>query len=331
MSTPTRRQFLAATAVGAAGAAAPGMASAATGRAGAAKLQDNDAAFPEPGADTAFAAPYGEPLFKISVAQWSLNSLFWDGDVDNRDFGPFVKETFGLDGVEWVNGFFKDKGTDLAYLREMKQRTDDAGVKTLLVMVDGEGALGDPDEAKRTQAIENHYKWVVASKLLGGHSIRVNAQSGGSWDEQRDRAADGLHRLTDFARGYGINVIVENHGGLSSNGAWLSQVMDQVGLPEVGTLPDFGNFRVGDGNEYDKYRGMYELMRYAKACSAKSWNFNAAGEHEAFDFRRIMRIVLASGYRGYVGVEYEGSSHGKVDGVRLTQQLLEACRDEMTA
>ncbi|XAM01527.1 sugar phosphate isomerase/epimerase [Phycisphaeraceae bacterium D3-23] len=331
MKTPTRRQFLAASAATAA-AATPGIAAAANTKADTMKLQDGDApAFPEPAEGTTFGAPYGEPLFKISVAQWSLNQLFWDGDVDNRDYGKFVKETFGLDAVEWVNGFFKDKGTDFAYLREMKQRCDDAGVKTLLIMVDGEGALGDPDEAKRTQAIENHYKWVVASKLLGGHSIRVNAGSGGSWDEQRDRAADGLHRLTEFARGVGINVIVENHGGLSSNGQWLSEVMDQVALPEVGTLPDFGNFRIGNNDEYDKYKGMYELMRYAKAVSAKSWNFTGDGAHEAFDFRRIMRIVLAAGYRGYVGIEYEGSSHGKVEGVRLTQRLLEACRDEMSA
>ncbi|MFI4860574.1 MAG: sugar phosphate isomerase/epimerase family protein [Phycisphaerales bacterium JB063] len=331
MSTPTRRQFIAATAATAA-AATPGVASAAhAAKAGAAKLQDGDAGFPEPAEGTTFGAPYGQPLFKLSVAQWSLNQLFWDGDVDNRDYGKFVKETFDIDAVEWVNGFFKDKGTDYAYLREMKQRCDDAGVKTLLIMVDGEGQLGHPDANERKKTVENHYKWVVASKLLGGHSIRVNAGSSGSWDEQRDRAADGLHQLTEFARGFGINVIVENHGGLSSNGQWLSQVMDQVALPEVGTLPDFGNFRVGNDNEYDKYKGMYELMRYAKACSAKSWNFTQDGKHEAFDYRRIMRIVLASGYRGYVGVEYEGSSHGKVEGVRLTQRLLEACRDEMTA
>ncbi len=331
MNTPTRRQFLAATAVGAAGAAAPGVASAAAGPGGVSKLQDGGGAFPEPGADATFAAPYGEPLFKISVAQWSLNQLFWDGDVDNRDFGPFIKENFGLDGVEWVNSFFKDKATDFGYIREMKQRCDDAGVKTVLIMVDGEGQLGHPDANERKKTVENHHKWVVASKLLGGHAIRVNAASSGSWDEQRDRAADGLHQLTEFARGYGISVIVENHGGLSSNGQWLSQVMDKAGLPEVGTLPDFGNFRIGDGNEYDRYKGMYELMRYAKAVSAKSWNFTQDGRHEAFDFRRILRIVLAAGYRGYIGVEYEGSSHGKVEGVRLTQRLLEACRDEMSA
>ena len=196
MKTPTRRQFLAASAATAA-AATPGIASAATsGKADAAKLQDNDGQFPEPHENATFAAPYGQPLFKISVAQWSLNKLFWDGDVDNRDFGPFVKETFGLDGVEWVNGFFKDKGTDFAYLRDMKQRCDDSGVNTLLIMVDGEGQLGHADENERKKTVEKHYKWVVAAKLLGGHSIRVNAGSSGNWDEQRDRAADGLRQLT---------------------------------------------------------------------------------------------------------------------------------------
>jgi len=325
MNTPTRREFLAASAVTAAGASL-----AASGKA-MAQGEDAAGAFPEPAADAKFEAPYGQPLFKISVAQWSLNSLFSDGTIDNRDFGIYTKETFGLDGVEWVNGFFKDKATDFGYLREMKQRCDDAGVQTLLIMVDGEGSLGHADENERRKVVENHYKWVVASKLLGGHSIRVNAGSSGSYDEQMQRAADGLHQLTEFARGFGINVIVENHGGLSSNGQWLSGVMDSVGLPECGTLPDFGNFRVGNGDEYDKYLGMYELMRYAKAVSAKSWNFTADGAHEAFDFRRIMRIVMAAGYRGYVGIEYEGSSHGKAEGVALTQRLLESIREELTA
>ena len=324
MKPTTRRQFLAASAVTAAGAAA--LTSANDAKADG----HGDHGFPEPAADAKFKAPYGQPLFEISVAQWSLNKLFWDKKVDNRDFGVFVKKEFGLDGVEWVNGFFKDKGTDLAYIRDMKQRCDDAGVKTLLIMVDGEGKLGDPDEAKRKQAVENHYKWVAATKLLGGHSIRVNAGSGGTWDEQRGRAADGLHQLTEFARGFGINVIVENHGGLSSNGKWLAEVMDEVGLPECGTLPDFGNFNVGGGKKYDNYKGMHELMPYAKAVSAKCYNFNADGSHKEFDFARIMRIVLAHGYRGYVGVEFEGKGD-KAAGVRKGMELLQKLRDELTA
>lgn len=321
MKPTTRRQFLAASAVTAATAAA------AVPTKARAQEQAAQPAFPEPGPDAKFAAPYGKPLFQISVAQWSLNKLFWDKQVDNLDYGKFVRENYDLDAVEWVNQFFKDKATDFAYIREMKQRCDDHGVKTLLIMVDGEGALGDPDDAKRKQAVENHYRWVVASKLLGGHSIRVNAQSNGKlpWEEQRKLAADGLHQLTEFARGFGINVIVENHGGLSSNGKWLAEVMDQVGLPECGTLPDFGNF----GN-YDNYLGIHEMMPYAKAVSAKCKNFDANGDHVETDYMRMMRIVLAHGYRGYVGVEYEGGQD-KVEGVRKGMDLLKKCRAALTA
>lgn len=323
MQPTTRRQFLAASAVTAATAAALSPKSA---------LADHHAAgeadYPEPPADAKFKAPYGQPLFNISVAQWSMNKLFWDKKIDNLDFGVSVRKEFGLDAVEWVNQFFKDKAMDLAYLREMKQRCDDHGVKTLLIMVDGEGALGNPDQAKRKEAVENHYKWVMASKLLGGHSIRVNAQSNGKlpWDEQRKLAADGLHQLTDFARGFGVNVIVENHGGLSSNGKWLAEVMDEVGLPECGTLPDFGNFP----GKYNKYMGVDLLMPDAKAVSAKCKNFNADGTHADTDFMRMMRIVLNHGYRGYVGVEYEGGGD-KIAGVRKGMELLKKCREALTA
>jgi len=323
MKPQTRRQFLAASAttVATAAALAP-----TTANADGHEADENK--FPEPAADAKFAAPYGQPLFQISVAQWSLNKLFWDKKVDNRDYGKYVREQFDLDAVEWVNQFFKDKATDFGYIREMKQRCDDHGVKTLLVMVDGEGALGDPDEAKRKQAVENHYKWVIASKLLAGHSIRVNAKSNGKlpWDEQKKLAADGLAQLTEFARGFDINVIVENHGGLSSNGKWLAQVMDEVALPECGTLPDFGNF---PGN-YDNYLGIHEMMPYAKAVSAKCKAFDDKGDHVETDFARMMRIVLGHGYRGYVGVEFEGKgdkTKGVIDGTTLLRRL----RKELTA
>lgn len=326
MSDNTSRRELLGTGVALAGAAAL------TPLAGA-QTQGKSATmpFPEPAADWKCHPPHGEPLFKISVAQWSLNQLFWEGKVDNLDFGPFVREEFKLDAVEWVNGFFKDKSQDINYLREQKQRCDDAGVQTLLIMCDGEGNLGDPDSQKRSDAVENHKKWVVACKLLGGQSIRVNAGSAGTYEEQQKLAADGLARLTEFARGFGINVIVENHGGYSSHGHWLSGVMQLVGMPECGTLPDFGNFVIDGGQNirYDIYRGMFDLMPYAKAVSAKSKNFDNKGNHPEFDFARIMRIVLAAGYRGYVGIEYEGNSHGKVEGVKLTQQLLERLRTSL--
>ena len=118
-----------------------------------------------------------EPLFKISLAEWSLHKTIFGKKLDNLDFAKTAKEEFGIDAVEYVNQFFKDKAKDEAYLTDLKKRAADHGVKSLLIMIDGEGALGDKDEAKRTKAVENHYKWVEAAKFLGCHSIRVNAHS----------------------------------------------------------------------------------------------------------------------------------------------------------
>jgi sugar phosphate isomerase/epimerase len=268
-----------------------------------------------------------DPLFKISLAEWSLNRALYGGELDNLDFPMVTRVDYGLDAVEYVNSFFKDKAEDSAYLSELKTRADDQGVKSLLIMCDGEGALGDPDDAARTTAVENHYKWVEAAKYLGCHSIRVNARSEGTPDVQRELAVDGLRRLTEFAAQREINVIVENHGGISSDGAWLSSVMRAIDHPRCGTLPDFGNFRIEEGVWYDRYQGVAELMPFAKAVSAKSHDFDDQGNEIHTDFLRMMHIVLDSGYRGYVGIEYEGSSVSEPEGVRATKALLEKVRD----
>ena len=270
-----------------------------------------------------------KPLFKISLAQWSLHRMLQAGKLDALDFAAFAKNEFGIDAIEYVNSFFKEHAQDKAYLDRLKRRADDNSVKSLLIMVDGEGGLGDPDDVKREHAIINHYKWVNAAKFLGCHSIRVNAQSSGTYDQQRDLATDGLRRLTEFAVREDINVIVENHGGLSSNGGWLSSVIKQVDHPRCGTLPDFGNFHLGDGKWYDRYQGVTELMPFAKAVSAKSHDFDEAGNETHTDFRRMMKIVLDAGYDGYVGIEYEGSGLSEVDGIKATKKLLEAVRDEL--
>jgi sugar phosphate isomerase/epimerase len=270
------------------------------------------------------------PLFSISLAQWSLNRRIFGGELDSLDFPVFAKETFGIDAVEYVNQFFMDKARDRVYLAALKQRCDDNGVRSLLIMCDREGNLGDPDSAARTQAIENHYKWVEAAQYLGCHSVRVNAASSGTWDEQRGLAADGLRRLSEFGADHGLNVIVENHGGLSSNGRWLAQVISDVGLDNCGTLPDFGNFSISRDEEYDRYRGVAELMPFAKGVSAKSYEFDASGNTVRIDFRRMLKIVLDAGYRGHVGVEWEGREPGEVEGVRLTKALLERVRDEFS-
>jgi sugar phosphate isomerase/epimerase len=265
-----------------------------------------------------------EPLFKISLAEWSLHRTIFGGKLSNLDFPATAKKEFGIDAVEYVNQFFKDKAKDEKYLADLKQRCTDEGVKSLLIMCDGEGALGDPDAAKRTKAVENHYKWVEAAKFLGCHAIRVNAHSEGSFEEQQERAADGLRRLSEFAAKHEINVIVENHGGLSSNGKWLAGVMKNVDLKNCGTLPDFGNF----GN-YDRYQGVEETMPFAKGVSAKSHDFDEQGNETHTDYLKMMKIVLAAGYHGYVGVEYEGGKIEEAAGLKATKKLLERVREQL--
>jgi len=270
------------------------------------------------------------PLFSISLAEWSLHKTLYAGELDNLDFPAVTRTEYGLDAVEYVNSFFKDKAEDEGYLRELKQRADDNGVKSLLIMCDGEGAIGDPDGAARTLAVENHYRWVEAARYLSCHSIRVNAQSGGTPEEQRELAADGLKRLVEFAEPLGINVIVENHGGLSSNGEWLSSVIRAVDHPRCGTLPDFGNFQVGEGEWYDRYKGVAELMPFAKAVSAKSNDFDESGNELNTDYERMLGIVLAAGYKGYVAIEYEGTELSEPDGIRATKALLERTRAQLS-
>jgi L-ribulose-5-phosphate 3-epimerase len=271
-----------------------------------------------------------KPLFKISLAEWSFHNALFAKKMDNLDFPVIAKRDFGIEGVEYVNVFFKDKANDAAYLGELKQRCEDNGVTSVLIMCDSEGDLGDPDEAKRTEAVENHYKWVEAAKFLGCHSIRVNARSQGSYDEQMDRAADGLHRLCEFGAKHNINVIVENHGGLSSNGQWLVGVMKKVDLPNCGTLPDFGNFQLSPGEWYDRYKGVAEMMPYAKGVSAKSHVFDGEGNESEIDYRKMIKIVLDAGYHNWIGIEWEGSTPSEPEGVRLTKALLEKVRAELS-
>ena len=275
--------------------------------------------------------------FEISLAQWSLHRSLYSGKLNHLDFAKISKENFGIDAIEYVNSFFFEKAEDKSYLKEMKSRADDHGVKSLLIMCDNEGSLGDPDNQKRQKAVENHYKWHEAAKYLGCHSIRVNAYlteslhglelgdytKTGSYENQVSLAADGLRKLTEFGAKIGMNTIVENHGGLSSDGAWLASVMKAVDHPMCGTLPDFGNFRIEGDRWYDRYKGVEELMPFAKAVSAKSHDFDSNGNETRTDFFRMMDIVINAGYNGYVGIEYEGSAMDEMSGIKATKDLLE--------
>jgi L-ribulose-5-phosphate 3-epimerase len=268
-----------------------------------------------------------KPLFKISLAEWSLHRELFAKKIDHLDFPKISKQEFDIDAIELVNQFFKDKATDQAYLKDFKKRCDDLGVYINLIMIDGEGALGDPNEAARTKAIENHYKWVDAGKYFGCRHIRVNAdaKATGTFEEQQKRAADGLHRLSEYAAKRHINIIVENHGGLSSNGKWLAGVMKMVNLKNCGTLPDFGNF-----TQYDRYQGVQEMMPDAKAVSAKTHDFDAEGNDTLVDYKRMLKIVLDAGYHDYLGIEYEGEKLPEREGIRRSKTLLEKYRFELS-
>ena len=274
-----------------------------------------------------------ELFFKISLAEWSLHRALQAGQLTNLDFPAKAKNDFGIDAVEYVNQFFMDKAQDKAYLGELKKRCDDLGVTSVLIMCDNEGYMADANQAKRIQAVENHYKWVDAAQFLGCHAIRVNCFGEGSAEEVAKAGADGLHRLSEYAQQAGIHVIVENHGGYSSNGQWLAGVMKTVGMANCGTLPDFGNFCIrrekGDMWEspcvewYDRYQGVEEIMPFAKGVSAKTYQFDAEGNCIESDYARMLPIVKKAGYTGYIGIEYEGSELSEEQGIRATKALLE--------
>ncbi|KAA6436962.1 TIM barrel protein [Dyadobacter flavalbus] len=266
--------------------------------------------------------------FDISLAEWSLHKALFAKKLTNLDFPELARKEFGISIVEYVNQFFKDKAEDKTYLNDLLKRSKDNGVTNNLIMIDGEGGLGELDAAVRNKAVENHYKWVEAAKFLGCKTIRVNAFGKGSDEEIAKAAVDGLSKLGEFAAKTGINVIVENHGGSSSNGQWLSGVMKQVNLKNVGTLPDFGNFCIvrkegGCAESYDRYQGTKELMPFAKGVSAKTYDFDEKGNCIETDYTKILKIVKDSGFKGIAGIEYEGSKLSEYDGIKATKALLE--------
>lgn len=259
-----------------------------------------------------------KPFFKISVAQWSLHRQIRSGKLTPLDFAAKVKKDFDINAVEYVNQFFMDRAQDKSYLNSMRTRADDNGVKSLLIMVDAEGPLASPDNKERLLAVERHQKWVTAANTLGCHSLRVNLAGQACADDWKIAAVDGLGRLSEFAKDYDINIIVENHGGYSSNGKYLSDVIKQVDKDNCGTLPDFGNF-----GDYDRYQGIKELMPFAKGVSAKSFAFDEQGNETSIDFHKMLKIVKDSGYQGHIGIEYEGDNDDEDQGILATKRLLE--------
>ena len=278
------------------------------------------------------------PDIRISLAEWSFHRALETGKMDHLDFPSRAKNEFGISAVEYVNGFFggtkmnfKEAAKNRAYLNEMLKRSQDAGVFNHLLMCDDEGPLSSLDEKERLESVDNHKKWIEAAKILGCLTVRVNLHGTGSAEDRKKASIDALNRLGEFAKSLEINVVVENHGSVTSNGEWLADVMNQVGRENVGTLPDFGNFCIshpwgtiqeGCTDMYDIYKGIQQLLPYAKGVSAKTYDFGSNGEQPLMDYKRLIDIVKASGFKGYIGIEYEGINQPEDEGVRNTQKLL---------
>jgi sugar phosphate isomerase/epimerase len=263
-------------------------------------------------------ANYNENLFfKISLAEWSLHRSLKRGEITNLDFPRIARTRYNIDAVEYVSVFFHDKADDIEYLQQLKDSCEKYNVLSLLIMVDDEGNVADTNQAERHIAVKNHLKWVRAASFLGCHSIRVSIQGEGCKDNIKRAAVDGLTILCDYAELYQINVIVENHLGLSSDAEWLSDIIKKVNKPNCGTLPDFGNF-----DQYNKYKGVEELMPFAKGVSGKSYDFDDLGNETTIDYMKMLNIIKKLNYCGYIDIEYEGQRLTEDDGIIATKQLL---------
>ncbi len=276
---------------------------------------------------------------KIALAEWSLHRALAAGKLDHLDFPAKAKNDFGIDAVEYVNGFFggkemnfKEAAKNQNYLNELLKRSKDAGVFNHLIMVDEEGPLALPNDKERLQAVDNHKKWIEAAKFLGCWTVRVNLHGEGDAAAKKTASVDSLSRLGEFAETMNLNVVVENHGSDSSKGDWMADVMQQVGKTNVGTLPDFGNFCISHPwgttqeeckEEYDRYKGVAEMLPFAKGVSAKTYDFDRNGEQPLMDYERLMGLVKRSSFKGYIGIEFEGNKGDEEDGIRKTKALIE--------
>lgn len=280
-----------------------------------------------------------KPSIEISLAEWSIHRGLKEGTIDHLNFPSIARKQFGIKVVEYVNGCFgsynrdfKDAGKDKIYLRELLNRSKDAGVINHLIMIDEEGFLALPDDKERLTAVDNHKKWLDAAKYLGCKTVRVNLHGTGDSDDKTIASIDSLSRLGEIAKPMYLNIVVENHGSDSSKGFWIADVMRQVNMPNVGTLPDFGNFCIsqewgttqGECDEiYDRYKGVEELLPFAKGVSAKTYDFDENGEQPKIDYERLIDMVKSSGFTGYIGIEFEGETQAEFEGIRKTKALLE--------
>lgn len=270
-------------------------------------------------------AQAAEPWLKFAVQQYSFNRPLQKGELDLLDYPKTVVDGTGIKALEYYNGHMEDKAGKNGYFKKLRQRTDDLGAVNTMMLCRSKPALDAADATERAKAVEGYRPWMEAVNILGGNSIRVDVRSPGDAEEQKNYAAEGLRALCAVAAAdHKIDILVENHGNHSSNGAWVAEVMKAVDLPNCGTLPDFQNFA-----DNDPYEGVAAMMPWAKIVCAKSKHFDEAGNETNVDYRRLLKIVKDSGYRGYIGIEFEGYDVAPVDGINATKRLIEKVMAEL--
>jgi len=293
---------------------------------------------------------------KISLQVYSFAPLMMAGKFDLKDFPEMVRNTYQLDGAEYWSIAFTGRENNEAFLKELKQKSDDNGVNNTIILVDDINiltmesgpSLASLSSEERSRAIDFHKIWVDTAAKIDCHSIRINLKSNdGTAEEVQEVCSESISKLIEYSSQSNISVVLENHGGLTGNGKWLSGLIKNINNEFVGSLPDFGDFNFcqtrGDLNfanvdrecemKYDKYLGVEELIPYAKGISAKSHDFDKNGSETKTDYKRMMEIIKNSDFSGYISIEYEGamlsmllnrdsylSSH---DGILATKSLLE--------
>lgn len=265
-----------------------------------------------------------ESWLKIAVQQYSFNRQLRSGELKIEDYPKTVVDGTGIKALEYFNGHIEDEKYNEAFFKDLRKRCDDLGAVNTMMLCRNKDALDSPDKSIREKSVAGYHRWLTATKILGGQFIRVDTRHKGDAEEQKKHAIDGLTALCEVAKEYEIGILVENHGNHSGNGAWLADVMKKVNLPNCGTLPDFQNF-----TDYDPYKGVAEMMPYAKILCAKSKSFDKDGNEENVDFKRMLKIAKDANFKGYIGIEFEGHGIAPLKGIRLTHKLINKCIAEL--
>ena len=299
---------------------------------------------------------YSKKNLDIALQVYSFAPELLQGKFQILDFPRIIRNDYNISGAEYWSIAFLGKEKDNEFIKSLRNNSKEFGVDNLIILVDNIDiqtmksgpSLASSIKTERDSAIDFHKQWVEVAKEIGCHSIRVNLRS--KEDDNKkilDNSSKSLHELIEFSKNYKINIVVENHGGITGDADWMVDLMENINSKYLGTLPDFGssNFCVNKGeldlegitnrceNQYDKYDGVKKLMPYAKGVSAKSHNFNEEGEELSTDFSRMIKIISESDYDGYITIEYEGaimSMYGQGEnylnsneGIIATKKLIE--------